>query len=90
MTPPRATLPVVKENFLVMVCCLNESKVILQCSNKSVQSSGVGGVAVENPDGNCALMARSLHFIDAELHLVDKQFITGNVLHVFIQVRVDL
>lgn len=62
-----------KENLLVVICCLNEAEVVLQCGNKSMQSLGVGGVAVEDPDGDGALLASSLHFIDGELHLEDKQ-----------------
>lgn len=62
-------LPVVKENLLVMICCFNEAKVVLQCGNKSMQSLGIGGIAVEDPDGDCTLLASSLHFIDGELHL---------------------
>lgn len=62
-------LPVVKENLLVMICCLNEAKIVLQCGNKSVQSLGIGGIAVENPDGDCTLLASSLYFVDWKLHL---------------------
>lgn len=61
-----------KENLLVMICRLNEAKVVLQCGNKSVQSLGVGGITVENPDRDCTLLACSLHFIDGELHLEDQ------------------
>ena len=57
-------VPVMKENFLVMVCCLNEAKVIFQSGDKSMQSLGVGGITVEEPDGDCTLLASSLHFID--------------------------
>lgn len=71
-------LPVVKENLLVMICGLNEAKVVLQCGNKSMQSLGIGGIAVEDPDGDCALLASSLHFIDGKLHLKDKRI---NVSH---------
>ncbi|KAF3860075.1 hypothetical protein F7725_000330, partial [Dissostichus mawsoni] len=46
-----------KENLLVMVCSLNEAKVVLECGNKSQQSLGVGGITVEDPDGDCALQA---------------------------------
>lgn len=55
-----------------MVCSLNEAKVVLECGNKSQQSLGVGGITVEDPDGDCALQAGPLHFIDGELHLEDK------------------
>lgn len=61
-----------KENLLVMICCLNEAKVVLQCCNKSMQSLGIGGISVQNPDGDCTLLASSLHLIDGELHLEDK------------------
>lgn len=67
------TLPVVKENFLIMICRLNEAKVVLQCGNKSMQSLGTGGVTVKDPDGDGALLAGSLHFVDGELHLQDKR-----------------
>lgn len=53
-----------KENLLVMICCLNEAKVVLQCSNKSMQSFDTGDTTIENPDGDCTLLASSLHFID--------------------------
>ena len=66
------SLPVVKENLLVMICCLDEAKVVLQCGNKSVQSLGIGSISVEDPDGDCTLLACSLHFIDGELHLEGK------------------
>lgn len=55
-----------------MICCLNEAKVVLQRGNKTMQSLGIGGVAVEDPDGDCTLLTSSLHFIDGELHLKDK------------------
>lgn len=61
-----------KENLLVMICCLNEAKVVLQRGNKSLKSFGIGGVSVEDPDGDRALLASSLHFVDGELHLEDK------------------
>lgn len=61
-----------KENLLVMICRLDETKVVLQCSNKPVKPLGIGGIAVENPDGYCTLLASSLHFVDRELHLQDK------------------
>lgn len=60
-----------------MICRLDEAKVVLQCGNKSVQSLGVGGIAVEDPDGDCALLASSLHFIDRELDLKDKHTTQG-------------
>lgn len=67
------SLPVMKENFLIMICCFNEAKVIFQCSNKSMQSLGTGGITVEDPDRDGTLLAGSLHFIDRELHLEDKR-----------------
>ncbi len=68
-TLAHTTPPVVKENLLVMICCLNEAKVVLQCGNKTMQSLGIGGIAIEDPDGDCTLLASSLHFTDGELHL---------------------
>jgi len=65
-------LPVVKENLLVVICRLNEAKVVLERGDKSKQSLGVGGIAVEDPNGHCALQAGALHFVDGELHLEDK------------------
>lgn len=66
------TSPVVKEDFLIMICRLNEAKVVLQCGDKSMQSLGTGGVTIKDPDGDGALLASSLHFVDGELHLQDK------------------
>lgn len=62
-------LPVVKEDLLVVVCRFDEAKVVLQCGHEAVQPLAVGGVAVEDPDGHCTLLASSLHFINGELHL---------------------
>merc|ERR1719495_2386805 len=64
-----------------MICGLNEAKVVLQCGNKSLQSLGIGGGSVEDPDGDCTLQASSLHFIDGELHLVSDLWVTSS-LHV--------
>lgn len=36
--------------FLIMMCCLNEAKIIFKCGNKSMQSFGIGGITVEDPD----------------------------------------
>lgn len=58
-----------EENLLVVIRCLDEAKVVLQCGDKSVQSLGIGGIAVEDPDGDGALLTGSLHFIDGELNL---------------------
>lgn len=65
-------LPVVKKNLLVMICSFNEAKVVLQRGNKSIQSLGIGGISVEDPDGDCTLQASSLYLTYYELHLVDK------------------
>lgn len=53
-----------KENLLVMISSLNETKVVLQSGNKSMQSLGIRGITVEDPDGDCTLLAGSLHFVD--------------------------
>lgn len=58
-----------KENLLVMVCRLNEAKVVLECGDEPVQPLGVGGITVEDPDGDCTLLASSLHFINGKFHL---------------------
>lgn len=62
-------LPVVEKDLLVMICCLNKAKVVLQSGHEAVQSLGVGGVSVQNSDGDCTLQAGSLHFTDGKLHL---------------------
>lgn len=58
-----------EENLLVMVCRLDEAEVVLERGDEPVQPLGVGGVAVEDPDGYCTLLASSLHFINGEFHL---------------------
>lgn len=62
-------MPVVEEDLLVMVGRLDEAKVVLQRGHEAVQPLGVGGVAVEDPDGHRALQAGPLHLVDGELHL---------------------
>lgn len=62
-------MPVVEEDLLVVVRRLDEAKVVLQRGHEAVQPLSIGGVAVEDPDGNCALHAGPLHFVDGELHL---------------------
>lgn len=54
-----------------MIGRLNEAKVVLQCCNKSVHPL-CAGIAVQDPDGDCTLLASSFHFIDGELHLTKK------------------
>lgn len=53
-----------EKNFLIVIGRLNEAKVIFQCGNKSMQSLGIGGVTVEDSDGDCALVAGSFHFVN--------------------------
>lgn len=62
-------LPVVEEDLLVVVRRLDEAKVVLQRGHEAVQPLGVGGVAVEDPDGHRTLQAGPLHFVNRELHL---------------------
>lgn len=58
-----------EEDLLVVVRRLDEAKVVLQRGHEAVQPLGVGGVAVEDPDGHCTLLASPLHFVNGELHL---------------------
>lgn len=62
-------LPVVEENLLVVIGRLDEAKVVFQRGNESLQPLGVGDGAVEDLDGDGALLASPLHFVDGELHL---------------------
>lgn len=60
-----------KEDLLIVIGCLYEAKVVFQGGNVSQQPLGVDG-AVEDLDGDSALLARPLYLIDGELHLEDK------------------
>lgn len=62
-------MPVVEEDLLVVVRRLDEAKVVLQRGHEAVQPLAVGGVAVEDPDGHCALLASPFYFVNGELHL---------------------
>lgn len=61
-----------EENLLVVICGLDEAKVVLKCGDKAVQPLGIGGIAVEDPDGDGTLLTSSLHFIDGELNLKEQ------------------
>lgn len=56
-----------KENLLIVVCSLNEAKVVLEGGDEAVDLPGDG--AVEQPHGHGALLARALHLTDGKLHL---------------------
>lgn len=58
-----------KEDLLVVICSLDEAKVILQCGDEAFQSLATAGATVNHPDGNGTLLAASFHFVDRELHL---------------------
>lgn len=61
-----------EKDFLVVIRRFNEAKVVFERSHESVQSLGVGAVSVQDPDGDRALLAGSLHLVDGELHLEDQ------------------
>lgn len=67
------TLPVVKENLLIVICSLNETKIVLQCGDKSMNL--LGDCAVEEPNGHSALLARAFHLTDRKLHLKRQQYL---------------
>ena len=60
-----------------MIGCLYEAKVVFQGGNVSQQPLGVDS-AVEDLDGDSALLARPLYLIDGELHLEDKVEFTAH------------
>lgn len=61
-----------EEDLLVVIGRLDEAEVVLERGHEAVQSLGVGSVAIENPDGDRALLARPLHLVDGELHLENR------------------
>lgn len=67
-------LPVVKENLLIMICSLNEAKIVLQCGNKSINL--LGDCTVEEPHRHCTLQAGAFHLTNRKLHL-RKAYVKG-------------
>lgn len=58
-----------KENLLIMICSLNEAKIVLQCGNKSIDR------AAEEPHRHCTLLTGAFHLTDRKLHLRNEQYI---------------
>ena len=50
-----------------MICSLNETKIVLQRGDKSINL--LGDCAVEEPDRHSALLAGAFHLADGKLHL---------------------